>query len=184
MMREYSAAGLADPADHVLCRGVMEFWTEPNCMCRLIRQNAQPALHCYRGRDAAEAVWRAAAALTADRLHYWRAVNPRYDEIMGVKSYPECDGICRRPRRGGHRIYDQVRVDVLQEITARGGMATDPGGFAERDADDRRPCKLRICPRPGMRISGPNSRQCQMQWTSGPPFLTRCGWSERADRQR
>src|SRR5260221_10235780 len=63
MMREYRPMaapfverGLADPADHVLfrgCHGVLDGTTDG-----VDPQNAQPALHCDRGRDAADAVWR------------------------------------------------------------------------------------------------------------------------------
>src|SRR5216683_6465912 len=64
MMREYRPMaapfverGLADPTDQFLfrgCHGVLDRTTDG-----VDPQNAQPALHCDRGRDAADAVWRA-----------------------------------------------------------------------------------------------------------------------------
>src|SRR3984893_11386070 len=64
MMREYRPMaaplverGLGDPTDHVLfrgCHGVLDRTTDG-----VDPQNAQPALHCDRGRDATDAVWRA-----------------------------------------------------------------------------------------------------------------------------
>src|ERR1700712_3642108 len=51
--------GLADPTDRVAfrgCHGVLDRAADG-----VDPQNAQPALHCDRGRDAADAVWRADA---------------------------------------------------------------------------------------------------------------------------
>src|SRR5437762_285861 len=55
--------GLADPTDHVLlrgCHGVLDRATDG-----VDPQNAQPAFHCDRGRDAADAVWRAVSGCGA-----------------------------------------------------------------------------------------------------------------------
>src|SRR5204862_7732406 len=55
--------GLADPTDQFLfrgCHGVLDRTTDG-----VDRQNAQPALHCDRGRDAADAVWRAVSGCGA-----------------------------------------------------------------------------------------------------------------------
>src|SRR6266852_4775956 len=70
MMREYRPMaaplverGLADPTDHVLfrgCHGVLDRTADG-----VDPQNAQPALHCDRGRDAADAVWRAVSGCGA-----------------------------------------------------------------------------------------------------------------------
>src|ERR1700677_3104221 len=57
MAAPFVKRGLADPTDHVLfrgCHGVLDRTTDG-----VDPQNAQPALHCDRRRDAADAVWRA-----------------------------------------------------------------------------------------------------------------------------
>src|SRR6266403_1423134 len=86
---------LADRTDHVpglrrgrLSGGVMEFWTEPQMAsihkmlnpCSIAIVGATPRMQ-YGGR------FLAAALKAKDRVRVY-AVNPRYDEIMGVKSYP------------------------------------------------------------------------------------------------
>ena len=81
----------------------MEFWTKPQ-MASIHKMlnprsiaivGATPRMQ-YGGR------FLAAALKAKDRVRVY-AVNPRYDEIMGVKSVPECDGPAGGPRRGGHR---------------------------------------------------------------------------------
>src|SRR5215831_4404438 len=71
-----------------LLRGVMEFWTEPQ-MASIHKMlnprsiaivGATPRMQ-YGGR------FLAAALKAKDRVQVY-AVNPRYDEIMGEKSYP------------------------------------------------------------------------------------------------
>src|ERR1700719_2259479 len=49
------------------CHGVLDRTTDG-----VDPQNAQPALHCDRGRDAADAVWRAGS--------WWRTPRPRTDQ--------------------------------------------------------------------------------------------------------
>jgi acyl-CoA synthetase (NDP forming) len=81
-----------------------------------------------------------AAALKAkDRVRVY-AVNPRYDEIMGVKSYPSVTNLPEASDVVGIVVpYDQV-LDVLQESHRKGtGSAiVISAGFAERGVDDRR----------------------------------------------
>ena len=102
-----------------------------------------------------------AAALKAkDRVRVY-AVNPRYDEIMGVKSYPSVTNLPEAPDLVGIVVpYDQV-LDVLQESHRKGtGSAiVISAGFAERGVDDRRDLQGELgafASTSGMRISGPN----------------------------
>src|SRR5438445_656763 len=89
------------------------------------------------------------------------AVNPRYDEIMGVKSYPSVTNLPEAPDLVGIVVpYDQV-LGVLQESHRKGtGSAiVISAGFAERGVDDRRDLQGEMgefARASGMRISGPN----------------------------
>src|SRR6516225_9767625 len=77
--------------------GVMEFWTEPQ-MASIHKMlnprsiaivGATPRMQ-YGGR------FLAAALKAKDRVRVY-AVNPRYDEIMGVKSYPSVTDLPEAP---------------------------------------------------------------------------------------
>jgi len=164
----------------------MEFWTEPQMAS--IHKMLNPALHCDRGRDAADAVWRAvsAAALKAkDRVRVY-AVNPRYDEIMGVTSYPSVTDLPGAPDLVGIVVpYDQV-LDVLQESHRKGAGSAIviSAGFAERGVDDRRDLQgelgafARASGMRNQRPQLPGARECQARHL-GHLFLARGGWSER-----
>src|SRR5438105_14168391 len=85
------------------------------------------------------------------------AVNPRYDEIMGVKSYPSVTNLPEAPDLVGIVVpWDQV-LDVLEESHRKGAGSAIviSAGFAERGADDRR-CLVGelgdFCCTSGMRI--------------------------------
>jgi acetyltransferase len=102
-----------------------------------------------------------AAALKAkDRVRVY-AVNPRYDEIMGVKSYPSVTDLPEAPDLVGIVVpWDQV-LDVLQESHRKGAGSAIviSAGFAERGVDDRRDLQAELgafASTSGMRISGPN----------------------------
>ena len=139
----------------------MEFWTEPQ-MASIHKMlnprsiaivGATPRMQ-YGGR------FLAAALKAKDRLRVY-AVNPRYDEIMGVKSYPSVTDLPEAPDVVGIVVpYDQV-LDVLQESHRKGAGSAIviSAGFAERDADDRRDLQGELgefARASGMRISGPN----------------------------
>ena len=140
------------------CHGVLDRTTDG-----VDPQNAQPALHCDRGRDAADAVWRAVSGCGAQgqcRVRVY-AVNPRYDEIMGVKSYPSVTNLPEAPDVVAVVVpWDQV-LDVLEESHRKGAGSAIviSAGFAERGVDDRRDLQGELgafASTSGMRISGPN----------------------------
>src|SRR5437763_16287826 len=120
--------------------GVMEFWTEAQ-MASIHKMlnprsiaivGATPRMQ-YGGR------FLAAALKAKDRVRVY-AVNPRYDEIMGVKSYPSVMNLPEAPDVVGIVVpYDQV-LDVLKESHRKGTGAAIviSAGFAERGVDDRR----------------------------------------------
>src|SRR5437764_570795 len=139
----------------------MEFWTERQ-MASIHKMlnprsiaivGATPRMQ-YGGR------FLAAALKAKDRVRVY-AVNPRYDEIMGVKSYPSVTSLPEAPDLVGIVVpYDQV-LDVLQESHRKGtGSAiVISAGFAERDVDERRDLQGALgefARASGMRISGPN----------------------------
>jgi len=102
-----------------------------------------------------------AAALKAkDRLRVY-PVNPRYEEIMGVKCYPSVSDLPEAPDVVGIVVpYNQV-LDVLEQCHQKGAGAAIviSAGFSERDQDDRRDLQARLgafARESGIRVCGPN----------------------------
>lgn len=139
----------------------MEFWTEPQ-MASIHKMlnprsiaivGATPRMQ-YGGR------FLAAALKAKDRVRVY-AVNPRYDEIMGEKSYPSVTDLPEAPDVVAVVVpYDQV-LDVLEESHRKGAGSAIviSAGFAERGVDDRRDLQGELgefARASGMRISGPN----------------------------
>src|SRR5215467_1315212 len=118
----------------------MEFWSEPQMesIHKMLNPRsiaivgATPRMQ-YGGRMLA-------AALKAQERVRVYAVNPRYDDIMGVKSYASVTDLPEAPDVVGIVVpYDQV-LAVLKECRGKGtGSAFGKwAGLAERDVDDRR----------------------------------------------
>ena len=139
----------------------MAFWTEPQ-MASIHKMlnprsiaivGATPRMQ-YGGR------FLAAALKAKDRVRVY-AVNPRYDEIMGVKSYPDVTNLPEGPDVVAVVVpWDQV-LDVLEESHRKGAGSAIviSAGFAERGVDDRRDLQGELgafASTSGMRISGPN----------------------------
>src|ERR1041385_1068186 len=139
----------------------MEFWTEPQLASihkmlnprSIAIVGATPRMQ-YGGRVLA-------AALKAKERIRGYAVNPRYDEIMGEKSYPRVTDLPEAPDVVAIVVrYDQV-LDVLEESHRKGAGSAIviSAGFAERGMDDRRDLQGKLgefARASGMRISGPN----------------------------
>ena len=98
----------------------MEFWTESQMASIHMMLNprsiaivgATPRMQ-YGGRFLASAL------KAKDRVRLY-AVNPRYDEIMGVTSYPRVTDLPEAPDVVGIVVpHDQV-LDVLQESHHKG----------------------------------------------------------------
>lgn len=139
----------------------MAFWTEPQ-MASIHKMlnprsiaivGATPRMQ-YGGR------FLAAALKARERVRVY-AVNPRYDDIMGAKSYPSVTSLPEAPDVVGIVVpYDQV-LDVLRESHRKGAGSAIviSAGFAERGEDDRRDLQAELgafaCDS-GLRISGPN----------------------------
>jgi acetyltransferase len=139
----------------------MEFWTEPQ-MASIHKMlnprsiaivGATPRMQ-YGGR------FLAAALKAKDRVRVY-AVNPRYDEILGMKSYPNVTDLPEAPDVVAVVVpWDQV-LDILQESHRKGAGSAIviSAGFAERGVDDRRDLQRELgafASTSGMRISGPN----------------------------
>ncbi len=139
----------------------MAFWTAPQMasIAKMLNPRsiaivgATPRMQ-YGGR------FLAAALKAKDRVKVY-AVNPRYDEIMGVKSYPSVTSLPEAPDVVGIVVpYDQV-LDVLEESHRKGAGSAIviSAGFAERGTGDRRDLQGELgefARASGMRISGPN----------------------------
>ena len=95
-----------------------------------------------------------------DRVNIY-PVNPRYDEIMGVQSYPSVSDLPEAPDLVGIVVpYHQV-LNVLEESHAKGAKSAIviSAGFSERDLDDRRDLQGEVgafAKETGLRICGPN----------------------------
>lgn len=88
-------------------------------------------------------------------------VNPRYEEIQGLKSYPSVTDLPEAPDVVGIVIpYNNV-LNVLQESYAKGTRAAVviSAGFSERGEQDRADLQSELtefCRESGLRMSGPN----------------------------
>ena len=88
-------------------------------------------------------------------------VNPRYDEVMGIKCYPSLGDLPESPDLVGIVVpYDRV-MDVLDECVkcGAGSAIVISAGFAERGVDDRSDLQKRMgefALRSGVRVCGPN----------------------------
>jgi acyl-CoA synthetase (NDP forming) len=101
-----------------------------------------------------------AALLAGDRLRIY-PVNPRYDEIMGVKSYASLAEVPEAPDVVGIVVpYQQVMPTLEECARIRAGSAiVISAGFAERGDGGRRDLQQQLTDfarRSGIRISGPN----------------------------
>jgi acetate---CoA ligase (ADP-forming) len=139
----------------------MEFWTEPQMASihkilnprSIAIVGATPRM-LYGGR------FLAAALKAKDRVRVY-GVNPRYDEIMGAKSYPSVTDLPEAPDVVAIVVpWDQV-LEVLQESHRKGAGSAIviSAAFAERGTGDRRDLQAELgafASTSGMRISGPN----------------------------
>jgi acyl-CoA synthetase (NDP forming) len=101
-----------------------------------------------------------AALQAADRVRVY-AVNPRYDEVMGVKCYPDLQEVPEAPDVVGIVVpYNQV-MPTLEECARKqvGSAIIISAGFAERGDGGRRDLQRQIgafARASGVRVNGPN----------------------------
>jgi acetyltransferase len=102
----------------------------------------------------------AAALKAADRVRVY-PVNPRYDEIQGVKAYPSVSDLPEGPDLVGIVVpYDQV-LDTLKACQRKGAGAAVviSAGFSERGDSMRHDLQLQLgafARDTGLRVCGPN----------------------------
>jgi len=139
----------------------MEIWTAPQMQAihkmlnprSIAIVGATPRLQ-YGGR------FLAAALKARDRVRVY-PVNPNYDEIQGVKSYPTVADLPEGPDLVAVVVpYHQV-LDVLEACHAKGvaSAIVISAGFAERGVPARRDLQTRLgvfALDTGLRLSGPN----------------------------
>ena len=102
----------------------------------------------------------AAAMRAAGRVNVY-PVNPRYEEVQGVRCYPSVSELPEAPDVVGVVVPYHAVLDTLRESHAKGARAAIviSAGFAERGLDDRRELQVelgRFAQETGMRVSGPN----------------------------
>jgi acetyltransferase len=101
-----------------------------------------------------------AALRAADRVRVY-AVNPRYDEVMGIKCYPSLDELPEAPDVVGIVVpYHQVMPTLEECARKRAGSAiVISAGFAERGDGGRLDLQRQIgafARESGVHITGPN----------------------------
>lgn len=88
-------------------------------------------------------------------------INPRYQELMGVRCYPDVTSLPEAPELAAIIVPYENTMSVLEECAAKGvktGVIIT-GGFAERGTDDRQGAQVALgdfARRTGMRLCGPN----------------------------
>ena len=102
----------------------------------------------------------AAAMQAAGRVNVY-PVNPRYEEVRGVRCYPSVSDLPEAPDVVGVVVPYHAVLDTLRESHAKGARSAIviSAGFAERGLDDRRELQVelgRFAQETGMRVSGPN----------------------------
>ena len=88
-------------------------------------------------------------------------VNPRYEEVQGLKAYASVSELPEAPDVVGVVVPYHAVLDTLRESHERGAKSAIviSAGFAERGVDDRRDLQGelgRFAQESGMRVSGPN----------------------------
>lgn len=139
----------------------MPFWTDPQLASihRMLNPRsvavvgATPRMQ-YGGR------FLAAALQAADRIGVY-PVNPRYEEVQGVRCYPSVSELPEAPDVVGVVVPYHAVLDTLRESHAKGAKSAIviSAGFAERGVDERRELQVelgRFAQESGMRVSGPN----------------------------
>ena len=102
----------------------------------------------------------AAALKAGDRVSVY-PVNPRYDEIMGVKCYPSVSDLPEAPDVVGVVVSSGQVLNVLNECHQKGTRAAIviSAGFSERGTQEGRDLQAQLgdfARESGLRISGPN----------------------------
>ena len=102
----------------------------------------------------------AAAMQAAGRVNVY-PVNPRYEEVQGVRCYPSVSDLPEAPDVVGVVVPYHAVLDTLRESHAKGARSAIviSAGFAERGLEDRRELQVelgRMAQETGMRVSGPN----------------------------
>ena len=101
-----------------------------------------------------------AALQAGDRVRVY-PVNPRYDELLGLKCYASVADLPEAPDAVGIIVPYHRVIPVLRESAERGAGAAIviSAGFSERGVDDRRELQAElgaVARETGVRISGPN----------------------------
>ena len=102
----------------------------------------------------------AAALKAGDRVSIY-PVNPRYDEVMGVKCYPSVSDLPEAPDVVGVVVSSGQVLNVLNECHQKGTRAAIviSAGFSERGTQEGRDLQAQLgefARESGLRISGPN----------------------------
>ncbi len=101
-----------------------------------------------------------AAMQAADRVRVY-PVNPRYDELLGMRCYPSVADLPEAPDTVGIIVPYHRVIPVILESAERGAGSAIviSAGFSERGDEDRRALQVelgKVARETGVRISGPN----------------------------
>ena len=102
----------------------------------------------------------AASLKAAGRVNIY-PVNPRYDEVQGVKSYPSVSSLPETPDVVCVVVSSGQVLDVLKESHEKGTRSAIviSAGFSERGTSEGRDLQAQVgafAKESGLRISGPN----------------------------
>ena len=102
----------------------------------------------------------AAALKSADRVNVY-PVNPRYEDVQGVKCYPSVSDLPETPDVVGVVVSSDQVLDVLKEAHQKGTRAAIiiSAGFSERGTPEGRELQAQVtafAKESGLRVSGPN----------------------------
>ena len=102
----------------------------------------------------------AAVLKAGDRISVY-PVNPRYDQVMGIKCYPSVSDLPDAPDVVGVVVSSNQVLDVLKESHQKGVRAAIiiSAGFSERGTPEGRDLQMQVgdfARESGLRISGPN----------------------------
>ena len=139
----------------------MEYWTEPQLASihKMLNPRSIAVIGATERMQYGGRFLRSVMA-AKDRVDVY-PVNPRYDELLGLKCYASVNDLPEAPDTVGIIVPYHRVIPVLRESADRGAGSAIviSAGFSERGVEDRRELQAElggVARETGVRISGPN----------------------------
>ena len=139
----------------------MEYWTEPQLASihKMLNPRSIAVVGATERMQYGGRFLRSVMA-AKDRVDIY-PVNPRYDELLGLKCYASVNDLPEAPDTVGIIVPYHRVIPVLWESAERGAGSAIviSAGFSERGVEDRRDLQAElggVAKETGVRISGPN----------------------------